>query len=324
MITGAGHIGFSDYADVVADVMAERWLIPLLDDSMLRIIVGLMDYASRDSAGAMRCCHITGHKWRMSGRKFFRLQAQQTGTVEFNETYVNTLYLQLGGGNPRLALHLRCVDRNHRHLGVETISNQVPTARQQAALVGSAVVLPPSLTIELGWLSLKFKADRAIVAVLGAGGRIELLARGQDGAVWHISEQPLPDWGGTWQSLGGVIQPLLAGIANSDGRVEIFAKGMDNAVCHNWQTTPGGAWSGWTTLGGAVDDLLVAASESGGRLVVFARRRDGSLWHIKQTSALDWGKQWLQLEGTIQDALAVGSNADRRLEIFAKGMDGEL
>ena len=55
-------------------------------------------------------------------------------------------------------------------------------------------------------------------------GRLEVFARGGDGAVWHNWQTaPNNGWSG-WDSLGGWIDRIsVAG--NADGRLEIFARG---------------------------------------------------------------------------------------------------
>jgi hypothetical protein len=87
-------------------------------------------------------------------------------------------------------------------------------------------------------------------------GRLEIFARGGDGAVWHNWQTaPNNGWSG-WYSLGGWIDLLEVG-HNADGRMEIFARGGDKAVWHNWQTAPSNGWSGWYSLGGWIDLLEV-------------------------------------------------------------------
>ena len=89
-----------------------------------------------------------------------------------------------------------------------------------------------------------------------ADGRLEIFARGGDGAVWHMWQTaPNNGWSG-WYSLGGWID-LLKVSSNDDGRMEIFARGGDGAVWHMWQTAPSNGWSGWNSLGGWIDILEV-------------------------------------------------------------------
>jgi acylphosphatase len=89
---------------------------------------------------------------------------------------------------------------------------------------------------------------------VNSDGRLEVFARGTDGALWHVwQEAPhAGPWSG-WASLGGVITSDPVAIDNSDGRLEVFARGTDSAVWHIWQQAPhAGPWSGWASLGGSV------------------------------------------------------------------------
>lgn len=71
--------------------------------------------------------------------------------VEFNETYVNALYAtflssvapyELASPPAKPALHMRCIDRNHRHTLLDPIAAHVPSAYPQSALVSKVFDLP--------------------------------------------------------------------------------------------------------------------------------------------------------------------------------------
>ncbi|MBJ7608164.1 MAG: hypothetical protein JF887_01865 [Candidatus Dormibacteraeota bacterium] len=80
--------------------------------------------------------------------------------VEFNESYVNALYVAAAEGSGLAgtagrgvssltrALHLRCRDRNHNHTLVPTIAVTVPSAPGQSAVVGAPLMppMPPAIT----------------------------------------------------------------------------------------------------------------------------------------------------------------------------------
>jgi len=171
-----------------------------------------------------------------------------------------------------------------------------------------------------GWDSLSGWIDMLTVG-RNLDGRLEVFARGGDGAVWHNWQTaPNNGWSG-WDSLGGWID-MLTVAQNSDGRLELFARGGDGAVWHNWQTTPNGGWSGWDSLGGWIDMLAVGRNLDG-RLEIFARGGDGAVWHNWQTAPNSGWSGWDSLGGWI-DILAVGQNQDGRLEVFARGGDGAV
>ncbi len=105
-------------------------------------------------------------------------------------------------------------------------------------------------------LVLARRLDRSAGNGRNADGRLEIFARGGDGAVWHMWQTaPSNGWSG-WYSLGGWID-LLKVASNDDGRMEVFARGGDAAVWHMWQTAPSNGWSGWYSLGGWIDLLEV-------------------------------------------------------------------
>ncbi|UOY02070.1 S8 family serine peptidase [Blastococcus sp. PRF04-17] len=158
-------------------------------------------------------------------------------------------------------------------------------------------------------------------AVVGTTGRLEIFARGSDGAVWHKWQvAPNSGWSG-WNSQGGWIDILKVG-RNADGRMELFARGSDGAVWHKWQVAPNAGWSAWHSLGGWVDQIAVSRNLDG-RMEVFARGSDKALWHIWQVAPNSGWSRWESLGGWIDD-LAVGQNADGRMEVFARGSDKAL
>ncbi|WP_228489244.1 C1 family peptidase [Raineyella fluvialis] len=154
-----------------------------------------------------------------------------------------------------------------------------------------------------------------------AGSRLEVFARGSDGALWHNWQTaPNNGWSG-WASLGGWIDtPVVA--RNADGRLEVFVIGSDHALWHKWQTAPNNGWSGWGSLGGWIDRLAVGQNADG-RLEVFARGSDGALWHNWQTAPSNGWSGWGSLGGWIDNPV-VTRNADGRLEVFVIGSDHGL
>jgi hypothetical protein len=116
-----------------------------------------------------------------------------------------------------------------------------------------------------------------------ADGRLEVFARGTDGALWHIWQTaPNNGWSG-WASLGGVVANPAA-VRNKDGRIEIFARGTDNALWHIWQTAPNNGWSGWASLGGGLTEGPFPGRNQDGRLEVFVKGTDSALWHTWQSA----------------------------------------
>lgn len=166
-------------------------------------------------------------------------------------------------------------------------------------------------------------------------GRLELLAIGDDGALWHAWQQrPDEEAWSEWVSLGtppmraprglaGDFRPAVA--TNQDGRLEVFVVGNDRALWHVYQARPGRApWSAWASLGGQVAFPL-AARHLDGRLEVFVVWRDQALWHRWQRQAnTDPWVEWISMDGRTARAPQAGLNRDGRLELFVIGTDGAL
>ena len=187
---------------------------------------------------------------------------------------------------------------------------------------GACVVQPstPQVGPWSGWNSLGGWIDRLTVGK-NQDGRLEVFARGSDGAVWHNWQVvPNGNWSG-WNSLGGWVD-IVSVAANQDGRLELFARGADGAVWHNWQVAPNGNWSGWNSLGGWVD-LISVGQNADGRLEIFARGADKALWHNWQVTPNGNWSGWNSLSGWI-DMISLNQNQDGRLEIFARGSDGAV
>jgi hypothetical protein len=176
-------------------------------------------------------------------------------------------------------------------------------------------------------------------------GRLELFARGGDGALTRTCQvAPGGAWS-EWESLG-VPHPefrspdgrfTFGGMAsvptvgrNRDGRLEAFAVGTKDAftadLVHIWQPAANsGPWSGWASLGGDLKAVAPAVGRNAdGRLEVFACSRDHALWHIWQTAPNNGWSQWQKLGGVVLGAPAVVENADGRLEVFVRSSDSNL
>ena len=67
--------------------------------------------------------------------------------------------------------------------------------------------------------------------VAGRGQRL-LVARGTDGAVWHMWQTaPSNGWSG-WHSRGGVITSYIAVSRYADGRLELLAGNMSGGIIY--------------------------------------------------------------------------------------------
>ncbi|MFN2466195.1 MAG: hypothetical protein ABR598_08035 [Candidatus Dormibacteria bacterium] len=165
-------------------------------------------------------------------------------------------------------------------------------------------------------------------------GRLEAVALGQNGDIWHAWEASVNGTWTQWYDLGAPSSGTFAsdpaiGI-NPDGRLEVFVTGSDSSVYHAWQTTPGGGWSRFYSLGGFVKNHGIAAiaTNTDGRLELFAVGGDGAVWHAWQTSVGGGWSSWYRLgnAGGLQfvGSVGPGRNGDGRLEIVAVDTNGAM
>lgn len=79
-------------------------------------------------------------------------------------------------------------------------------------------------------------------------GRVDILTRGTDNAMWHKFFAYGSGWSG-WESLGGVLASNPNAASWGSGRIDAFAAGSNSDVLHKW--FPGG-WDIYESLGGTV------------------------------------------------------------------------
>lgn len=162
---------------------------------------------------------------------------------------------------------------------------------------------------------------RAVSAVTGPSGLVELLGWGVDGALWHASEQ-----GGfaAWTSLGGQLTSPAAAIFDATGRLDVFVRGA-GGLLNLRSRAPGGGWLGWESRGGVITTAPVVGRNWYGLSEVFARGTDGQLYHQYQYGAGAGYSGWEGLGGALSDApLGAITTTDGRIEIYARGASGSL
>ncbi len=171
------------------------------------------------------------------------------------------------------------------------------------------------------WESLGGKITSNPAVVSWGANRIDVFARGTDGAVWHRWWNGR-SWGG-WESLGGKIPEgsNISAVSWGSNRIDLFVKGMDSALWHKWWD--GRKWGGWESLGGKITSDPTAVCWGSNRIDIFARGTDGAVWHRW------WGGKWGGWEslggkipaGTNVSAVSWGAN---RLDLFVMGMNTAL
>jgi hypothetical protein len=192
-----------------------------------------------------------------------------------------------------------------------------------------------------GWLAAKslgrpsnvYLQDDPDIASWGEG-RLDIVARGDDGDVWVKSHRVNQTWG-TWGSIGAPSWRTDAGVyltyakygptAVSWGpnRIDVFVVGPDDGLWHRYYTT---SWSAsWTPLGGQFLSSPDAASWGSGRIDVVGRGGDDAIWHRwYDTSGGGWNSGWVKRDGTTYDEPGVVSWGPQRLDIFVRGTDNGI
>lgn len=160
-------------------------------------------------------------------------------------------------------------------------------------------------------------ADEVLGASSWGAGRLVVVARGHDNALW-IRWRDGRGWQ-KWTSLGGQLTsaPTSGGIWG--GQLDIFALGTDKAIWHrrNYKDK----WQDWASLGGSFRSTPAVISDQN-RLDVFARGTDNALWHRRQQDGR-W-LSWESLGGALSTAPAAVSWGNNRIDVFARGTDNAL
>jgi len=171
------------------------------------------------------------------------------------------------------------------------------------------------------WVSLGGKLDSEPAAVVTAGGRrIDVVARGQNGAMSQNTWMAERGWSG-WRDTGGVritSSPTLT--SRVDGTLDAFALTGDNVVSHRYMYT-GGRWSRWVSLGreGSSGPAAIA-SNGAARLNVLVRDIDGSMLSRMWTKDHGW-YSWVDRGGSIvgRPTVTTRNKASYALDVFTRG-----
>jgi hypothetical protein len=175
-----------------------------------------------------------------------------------------------------------------------------------------------------GWMSAGGLVTSSPAACTWGGGRVDLFARGQNGALWHAARLD----GGTftfsaWENLGGDLSSLSSPGAVSWGpdRIDIFFRGSDDGIWHKSYRTYYG-WSGLDTLGGIHSSGPGVSSWASGQLNVVTRGLDANLWYNGYNGA--WTGWQLIGGGMVSSAPAAASWGPNRIDVFVRGTDDAL
>lgn len=149
------------------------------------------------------------------------------------------------------------------------------------------------------------------------GTRLDVFARGDDDALYHITS---PDGGGTWgswESLGGVLTSAPAVASWGSNRMDVLVRGADYAIWHRaWN---GSGWTNWGSIGGTFSSAPDAVSWGPNHISVAAKDGANNL-QIKTWDGSTWSA-WLGLGGNLTSGPSISSPAPGRLDIFARAVN---
>jgi hypothetical protein len=153
-------------------------------------------------------------------------------------------------------------------------------------------------------------------------GRLDVVVRGADNAVWHDSNSGY-GWSG-WEDLGGTVVDNPATTSPAPGQVDVFAVGTNGDIFRDaWG---GSSWSGWTDQlsgppqGGIFGGASVAVSSWGnGRIDMFVHGGNNNLWHTAWNGS-SWSA-WDNRGGYLESDPAVASWGSNWIDLFAIGTD---
>jgi len=144
-----------------------------------------------------------------------------------------------------------------------------------------------------GWASIGAPpggASSAPAAVSNGPGRVDVLVRGADSAIWRTTWTT--SWS-AWTSVGGLVTSSAPAVTSrGTDRLDLFVRGTDGQVYRS--VNNGGGWSGWVPLGGATISGPAAVATSANRIDLWARGTNNALQHKFWTPSgwSAWSETW--------------------------------
>ena len=174
--------------------------------------------------------------------------------------------------------------------------------------------------VSADWEHLGGQTTSEPAAVSWGGSRLDVFARGTDGALWHRWADDSQTAWAAWESLAGQVTSSPAVASWGPDRLDVFARGDGGGLWHKpWE---GKSWGSWANLGGQMGSAPAAVSWAPNRVDVFARGADGALWQV-WWNGTEWSG-WQRIGGKITSAPAAVSSAPDRIDVFARGEDNQL
>jgi hypothetical protein len=179
------------------------------------------------------------------------------------------------------------------------------------------------------------KTTSAPAAVAHADGRLDLLVRGYDNALWHRHYDGT-DWGAWNNDGGGFLLSAPAIASRADGTFDVFVIMDDNQLYRrHWN---GSAWDAdWQLIdGGGIwpdEDWAApvpewpgpaAVARGGDKLDLFRLAPDNTLrWRHSDDDGATWGK-WQNLGSMLASGPAAVTLGANHMQVCAAGADGAV
>jgi peptidoglycan/xylan/chitin deacetylase (PgdA/CDA1 family) len=170
-----------------------------------------------------------------------------------------------------------------------------------------------------GWTSWGGIVSSAPAIAGATDGRVDVFARGGDGALWTRtmgSNGVLTQW----KSLGGQLATAPDAVSSGIGSIDVYATLTDH---HVWHTSLlNGTWSAWQSIGGTTYSAPAAGFiPEGMATVVLVRGTNNALY--ANTNGGGWSG-WTSLGGVLIDGPMVTETDQFGLVATVRGTDGAV
>ncbi len=175
------------------------------------------------------------------------------------------------------------------------------------------------------------RTSPAISAAYTAAGRLHLVARGKDNAVYYKRYQEGKGWypdQSAWECIGGQVSQPPVCVSWGPGRLDVLAVGSDRGMWHKCISS-GEGWypslTGWGRLGGLFLSGPDVTATQPGVLSIVGRGTDNGIyskgWDDRWYPS-DMG--WASLNGATLDRPRIITSAPGVVQVVVRGTDGRL
>jgi hypothetical protein len=163
------------------------------------------------------------------------------------------------------------------------------------------------------------------------GGRLDVFARGTDGALWHKTWTDSAGWSKNWDSIGGKLTSGPGATATSDGnQIGVFVAGVNGAIFYKHYSSSSG-WGSWINVGGTVTALPATIGYTSPAAYNWGSAQLG--WFVVGTDSRVYGN-WVNSQGGISGYVNLGGVATSSpaataktngvADVFVRGSSGQF